>query len=413
MIKANRNFHFLWSGQTLANLGDILYIICLITLVYKETGSVLHMALIPFAKTMSLLVSGFLAPLFIEKYKRRSLLVYSLILKTALLFCLCLLSLYGIHTATTFIVLYILVVIISLLEGFGNPARRSMVPDLVESTELVKANSFISIANQTSMLLSWPLGSVLLVMWGEQNMLWITFGLFVAATILTTQIRVNERENVERHESKWEAMKEGWQLIFQSKKLTTLTIMDVLENFGHGVWIAAILYVYVETVIGKGEAWWGYINASFFAGMMVAGLVVYRFSKKMESHLGFVIMASTVCLMLLNVWFGLTSSAWIALLVSFVFGFPQMARDVSQNTLIQESYRDKQLAKVYASHGTLVYGTFGIATLILGWFAEEFGVRETYVFVSFLFLISFLIAFLNRKVLHSNQKIASLEQDIV
>ncbi|WP_194270873.1 MFS transporter [Fictibacillus phosphorivorans] len=413
MIKANRYFHFLWSGQTLGNLGDILYIICLITLVYNETGSVLHMALIPFAKTMSLLVSGFIAPLFIEKYKRTSLLSHTLILKTALLLCLCLLVLYGLHTAITFTLLYVLIVIISFLEGLGNPARRSLVPDLVESAELVKANSFISIANQTSMLLSWPLGSVFLVMWGEQNMLWVTFGLFVVATILTTQIKVNETENVPKQESKWKAMKEGWQLIFSSKKLTTLTVMDVLENFGHGVWIAAILYVYVETAIGKGEAWWGYINASFFAGMMVAGLVVYRFSKKMESHLGFVIMASTVCLMLLNVWFGLTSSAWIALFVSFIFGFPQMARDVSQNTLIQESYRDKQLAKVYASHGTLVYGTFGIATLLLGWFAEEFGVRETYVLVCFLFLVSFSIAFMNRKVLHSDQTRVSLEQDLV
>ncbi|MED1865117.1 MFS transporter [Fictibacillus nanhaiensis] len=413
MIKANRYFHFLWSGQTLGNLGDILYIICLITLVYNETGSVLHMAFIPFAKTMSLLVSGFIAPLFIEKYNRMSLLINTLLLKTGLLFCLCLLSLYGIHKAITFTLLYVLIVVISLLEGLGNPARRSMVPDLVESSELVKANSFISIANQTSMLLSWPLGSVLLVVWGEQNMLWVTFFIFVAATLLTTQLKVNEKENVQSHESKWHAMKEGWQLIFQSKKLTTLTVMDVLETFGHGVWIAAILYVYVETAIGKGEAWWGYINASFFAGMMVAGLVVYRFSKKMESQLGFVIMASTVCLMLLNVWFGLTSSAWIALFVSFVFGFPQMARDVSQNTLIQESYRDKQLAKVYASHGTLVYGTFGIATLLLGWFAEEFGVRETYVLVSFLFLLSFLIAFLNRKVLHSNQKKDTLKHKVI
>ncbi|MBH0165244.1 MFS transporter [Fictibacillus sp. 7GRE50] len=413
MIKANRYFHFLWSGQALGNLGDILYIICLITLVYNETGSVLHMALIPFAKTMSLLVSGFIAPLFIETYKRTSLLINTLLLKTGLLFCLCLLSLYGIHTGITYALLYVLIVVVSLLEGIGNPARRSMIPDLVESSELVKANSFISIANQTSMLLSWPLGSVLLVIWGEQNMLWVTFLLFVAATLLTTQIKVNEKENVQSQESKWHTMKEGWQLIFQSKKLTTLTVMDVLENFGHGVWIAAILYVYVETAIGKGEAWWGYINASFFAGMMVAGLVVYRFSKKMESHLGFVIMTSTVCLMLLNVWFGLTSSAWIALIVSFVFGFPQMARDVSQNTLIQESYRDKQLAKVYASHGTLVYGTFGIATLILGWFAEEFGVRETYILVSFLFFLSFLIAFLNRKFLHSYQKKDTLGHEVI
>lgn len=413
MIQSNRNFHYLWSGQTLGNLGDILYIICLISLVYNETGSVLHMALIPFVKTMSLLVSGFIAPIFIEKYKRKTLLITTLTAKTFLLFALCLITLYGIDTTFTYALLYVLIVIISLLEGIGNPARRSMVPDLVEEQELVRANSFISVANQTSMLLAWPLGSVLLVVWGEQNMLWLTVVLFLLSSILTSQINLKETMINERQESNWLAMKEGWELIFKSRKLTTLTAMDVLENFGHGVWIAAILYVYVETAIGKGEAWWGYINAAFFAGMMIAGIVVYRFSNRMESHLSLVIMTATLCLLGLNVWFGLTSSPWIALMVSFIFGFPQMARDVSQNTLIQQTHRDKQLAKVYASHGTLVYGTFGLATLVLGWFAEEFGVRATYILVSTLFLFSFLIAFINREVLHSDHKKEPLKQTMI
>lgn len=413
MIQSNRNFHYLWSGQTLGNLGDILYIICLISLVYNETGSVLHMALIPFVKTMSLLVSGFIAPIFIEKYKRTTLLITTLTAKTFLLFALCLITLYGIDTTFTYALLYVLIVIISLLEGIGNPARRSMVPDLVEEQELVRANSFISVANQTSMLLAWPLGSVLLVVWGEQNMLWLTVVLFLLSSILTSQINLKETMINERQESNWLAMKEGWELIFKSRKLTTLTAMDVLENFGHGVWIAAILYVYVETAIGKGEAWWGYINAAFFAGMMIAGIVVYRFSNRMESHLSLVIMTATLCLLGLNVWFGLTSSPWIALMVSFIFGFPQMARDVSQNTLIQQTHRDKQLAKVYASHGTLVYGTFGLATLVLGWFAEEFGVRATYILVSTLFLFSFLIAFINREVLHSDHKKEPLKQTMI
>ncbi|OOE12898.1 MFS transporter [Fictibacillus arsenicus] len=411
MIKAKRSFHFLWSGQALGNLGDILYIICLITLVYKETGSILHMAMIPFAKTMSLLVSGFIAPLFIEKYRRSTLLTATLAAKTLLLLFLCLLANYGIDTPLTYILLYILIIIISMLEGIGSPARRSMIPDLVKEEELVKANGFISITNQTSMLLSWPLGSILLVVWGEQNMLWLTFGLVFISSILTAKIQIKEEDNKEqKSDSKWNTIREGWHLIFQSRKLTTLTLMDVLENFGHGVWIAAILYVYVDTAIGKGEEWWGYINAAFFAGMMVAGIVVYRFSKKMEPHLGSIIMTSTLCLLGLNVWFGLTSSAWAALLVSFIFGFPQMARDVSQNTLIQQTCRDKQLAKVFASHGTLVYGTFGIATLVLGWFAEEYGIRATYMLVSAMFFFSFIIAVTNRKVLRTDRHSDAFQQ---
>jgi MFS transporter, DHA3 family, macrolide efflux protein len=404
MKNFKQSFHFLWTGQMIGNLGDILYIICLITIVNKETGSVFYMALIPFVKTMAMLLSGFIAPVFIDKYKRMTLLSTTLAIKTLLLFFLCLLVLSGIDAKMNFIALYLFIVLISFMEGIGNPARRSMVPDLVEEEELVRANSFISIANQTSMLISWPLGSILLVVWGELNMLWLTFSLFVMSSILTYRIHLEEVRTVSERLSKWTVMKEGWQLIFKSRKLTVLTIMDVLENFGHGVWIAAILYVYVETAIGKGEEWWGFINAAFFAGMMAAGYTVYRLSKKMENDLGSIIMAASLCLLGLNMWFGLTASSWIALFVSFIFGFPQMARDVSQNTLIQQSIREKQLAKVYASHGTVVSGTFGIATLVLGWFAEEYGIRLTYMLVSSMFLISFLIAFFNRKALKSEKE---------
>jgi MFS transporter, DHA3 family, macrolide efflux protein len=402
MKKFNRSFHFLWTSQTVGNLGDILYVICLISIVYKETGSVFHMALIPFSRTMSLLVSGFIAPVFLERYKRLTLLKSTLISKTALLFGICLLAGHGIHSNMNYFSLYLLIVSISFLEGIGNPARRSMIPDLVDKNELVKANSFISIGNQTSMLLSWPLGSILLVVWGETRMLWLTFSLFVISTMFASRIDSCEKPAVSEKDSKWTAMKEGWQLIFNSRKLTSLTMMDVLENFGHGVWIAALLYVYVETAIGRGEEWWGFINAAFFGGMMAAGIVVYRLSKKMEMHLGNTIMLASISLVVLNMWFGLTSSAWTALVISFIFGFPQMARDVAQNTILQQSLREKQLAKVYASHGTLVNGTFGIATLFLGWFAEKYGIRGTYMLVSLMFLVSFSIAFLNREALASS-----------
>jgi hypothetical protein len=42
------SFRFLWCGQMFANLGDVLYVVCLIKLIYDAIGSVAYMSLVLF-----------------------------------------------------------------------------------------------------------------------------------------------------------------------------------------------------------------------------------------------------------------------------------------------------------------------------------------------------------------------------
>ena len=49
-----------------------------------------------------------------------------------------------------------------------------------------------------------------------------------------------------------------------------------IETMAGVIWIAATIYVYVADVLQREEAWWGYINASFFLGLMLGGLFGMR-----------------------------------------------------------------------------------------------------------------------------------------
>jgi predicted MFS family arabinose efflux permease len=175
--------------------------------------------------------------------------------------------------------------------------------------------------------------------------------------------------------------------------------MNILETFANGVWIAAILFVYVSEALNKGENWWGFINGSFFAGMLFAGLLIYRFSYLLERNLGKTILWSTFSLISITLMFGMTSVPWFALFVSFLFGLPQMARDVAETTIIQKSAREQLLAKVYSARGTLVFAAFGISSLVMGWITDEFGVRTTFKVAAALFICSFFIALRGRRYL--------------
>ncbi|TRZ40153.1 MFS transporter [Niallia circulans] len=396
------SFRFLWIGQVLANLGDVIYTVCLTTIVYKATGSVTLMSFVPFVITITALFSGFIAPLIIDKYKLKWILFFSQSGKTALLLVLCLFVPF-IHI-NNLLFLYFLIAIISFLDGFATPARNALVPVLVKESELVKANSFLAILDQLTQLIAWPIGSILLVVWEGSYLLWLTFLLFVLSSIFMFLIKQEDEPPKESHASVWESISEGWLIIVKSKQLKSVTIMSLLETLANGVWIAAILYVYVEDVLHKQEFWWGVINAFFFAGMFVGGLIVYRVSGKLELQLGKYIIWSTCCLSLLTLFFALVSNVWLALAISLVYGFPQMVRDVAEVSIVQKSVRKEQLAKVFSARGTIMYAAFGISAVILGWITEEYGVTTTFLIAAGFFLLSFLVGISNRKHLHVKQK---------
>ncbi len=199
------------------------------------------------------------------------------------------------------------------------------------------------------------------------------------------------------NQSRMDALKEGWRLIWNSKQLRVISFMNIIETFANGVWIAAILFVYVSEVLNKGESWWGFINGSFFAGMLFAGLLIYRCTAFLENKLGKTILCSTFSLIVITFMFGATSIPWLALLLSFLFGLPQMAREVAETTIIQKSAREQLLAKVYSARGTLIFGAFGISSLVMGWITEEFGVRTTFYVSTMLFIGSFFVSLISRR----------------
>jgi len=401
-LKIEMSFRFLWIGQMLANLGDVIYTVSLITIVYKATNSVTLMSLVPFVITITALCSGFFAPIILDKYKLKWILFYSQSGKTLLLFLLCLLI--PAIQIDHLIFLYILIAFISFLDECSTPARNALVPVLVQKEKLVKTNSFLAVLDQITQLIAWPFGSILLVIWGGNKLLWLTLGLFIMSSILMFLIKQDQQTNNEVKISKWSSIKEGWVIIWKIKQLRFISIMNIFEIFANGVWIAAILYVYVEEVLHKEEFWWGIINASFFAGMFFGGLIVYRMADKLEGKLGYYIIWSTFLLVILTLAFALVSNVWLALIISLLFGLPQMVKDVAEVSIFQKSVKQELLAKVFSARGTLMYAAFGISSVLLGWITEEFGVVFTFLTATVFFLISFITGIRNRKYLVGKQE---------
>ncbi|GAE36687.1 MFS transporter [Halalkalibacter akibai] len=400
------SFRFLWIGQTFANLGDVLYIVGLISLMYQLTGSAVYMTLVPFFITMSQFLSGLLAPLIIDRFRLRSILAFSQLGKTCLSFILgwLLFSSFSFQNITF---VFLLVFMISFLDGWSTPVRNSMVPLLVQQIDLVKANSFLSILDQTIRLGAWSVGGILVVWLGTYQVIYVTVVCYFASSVMMFMIKEThlnshseETNQTSLPKTNWVKIKEGWVFIWKTPAVRTVTIMSVMESLASAVWVAAIIYIYVEEVLNVGEEWWGYINASFFLGLIIGGFISLRYNRLINEHLSHVIVFGTLISSVFTFLFVVNSIPWLILILSILIGFGEQLGGIAQQTTIQKSSPHKELPKVYSAQYALQLVTYAFSVLLLGYLTELLGVNASFLLASFLLFTSFVFSFLNRKQLN-------------
>lgn len=397
----NTSFRCLWIGQVFANLGDIFYVVGLISLLYNLTGSALYLSLLPFITTIFRFISSLLAPLVIDRFPLKRIIVQSQWWKTILLVCLGIFIISFDHGFSVAVIFFI--ALISLLDGVAAPVSAALVPQLVPKEERMKANGFLNVITQTIFVAGWPLGSVLLISTNSSFIIWLTVMLYAVSTFYTGRIKVPEQATDPVAPSNWDSIKSGWVAIRQIPTIRTLITIDFITTLASSVWVAAVIYIYVEQNLQLGEEWWGYINTSYFVGMIFSGLIVIRFAKLLEKYIGFFITFGLFLSSLLILLFGTTSIPALALLLACLYGLPEQIREVIYTKLFQDHAKEKTLAKIHAVWGAVINLTFAGSVLLLGFITETYSVKTTFQFSSTLIFLAFLYATFKRNDLIGKQ----------
>jgi len=144
----NTSFRCLWIGQVFANLGDIFYVVGLISLLYNLTGSAFYLSLLPFITTIFRFISSLLASLVIDRFPLKRIIVQSQWWKTILLVCLGIFIISFDHGFSVAVIFFIALISL-LLDGVAAPVSAALVPQLVPKEERMKANGFLNVITQT------------------------------------------------------------------------------------------------------------------------------------------------------------------------------------------------------------------------------------------------------------------------
>ena len=137
----NRNFSLLWTGQLVETIGNSLTSIAASIYVYRQTGSALSVGLMLMATAAPSLLVGLFAGVFVDRYDRRKIMIAADILRAILV------ALIPVLVPLSVVWLYVIVMLVSAISQFFDPAHESILPEVASDEELAAANSLIAISS--------------------------------------------------------------------------------------------------------------------------------------------------------------------------------------------------------------------------------------------------------------------------
>lgn len=143
----SRDYRFLWLAQLVSVIGDKIHQIAMSVLVYKLTGSVAQVGVMLAVTTLPAVLFGVPAGVFVDRWDRRLTMIGSDLLRAGIVLCIPLLIRFGMP------LVYLAAFAIATVSLFFEPARLSLIPEIVGPQELMAANSLDNVTQSTSELL--------------------------------------------------------------------------------------------------------------------------------------------------------------------------------------------------------------------------------------------------------------------
>ena len=161
-----RSFAFLFSGQTISQIGDSMNKVALLWFVYELTGSAFKMTVIGLLQTIPPLVFGPLIGVYLDRMRKKPVMIWVDLIRTGLVM---LIPLFYALEILTLEWLYVLVFATSIVSTVFGPALASAVPLLVPRAQLTAANALIQSTTNIGLLIGPAVSGVGIAMIGAHN----------------------------------------------------------------------------------------------------------------------------------------------------------------------------------------------------------------------------------------------------
>ncbi|NUQ37149.1 MAG: MFS transporter [Caldilineales bacterium] len=391
ILLRNRTYRLLWLANALAVLGEVLFNVGVMFVIYERTGSAFQTIGVMVGTLLPPFLLGPVAGALVDRYPRRWVLAGTNAARAGLvaaLFWLAPASNYSVW------VIYAAAAGLAAAKAFFDPARQAALPAAVARRDLVLANSLMMTTTQAAYALGYAFGGVLALRAGFAGVVWITVAAFILAGGLAVALILPALPaQTEARLGMWQQARAGMAYIRRHTLARPLILMEMLEYIPHGIWTAALMLAFTERALGGDVVWWGWQNASYYAGMLIGAVLGAALAGRLSQQPGWAVIGGAASFSLLTLGYALSPTLLFAVLIGFFFGPISAVRDLAQEALLQATVAPAYLGRVFALRTMGLSLTFMLAAPLFAWGADHAPVRAIYLLGSGLYALTALFAF--------------------
>jgi MFS family permease len=387
----HRDFLKLWTGQTISLIGSEVTMLALpLTAVLTLRASAFQMGLLRAAQYVPALLIGLLAGAFIDRMRRRPILMAADLGRALLLGSVPLVAIIG---ALSMGYLYGIAFLVGGLSVIFDTAYLAFLPALVSRSSLMDANGKLEASSAAASIAGPGLGGLLVQLLTAPVAILADAVSFLVSVFFLWRLRIRERHvAAPASRSIRREIGEGLRFVFGQPTLRHTLIVSGTVNFFAAIF-NSLGVLYAVRALGIGAAGLG----SIFLVASIFGLVAAALAGRLSSRIGLGWTAITGMLLITTgsvVWplvANVPALVMPLLMLSLALtGMGDSLYNVSVVSLRQAITPDRLLGRVAASGRFVIWGAQPFGAVLGGALAEVIGLRATLAFVVAGFGIGFV-----------------------
>ncbi len=392
----NRNFFLLWTGQFVSQVGDRLYMLAFPYLVYQATDESALTTGIAFAiYTLPYLLFGMFAGVIIDRFDKRRVMLVAEIARMVLVLLVPIAAGFALWSV------FVLSFAMASLTVLFDPAKLSLLPDIVTKVQLLRANSLLASAETLTEVLGYAGAGFLLAAVSTTTAFRLdaaTF--FVSALTLVFMSYTRPARAAERAARSFgHELREGFVYIRRHTGLLANTLLAVAIALGLGASLPLTFFLAVDVLGGGSEsaaldlgiAGFGVFEAAIAVGYLTGSLAVAGLAKRLPvgrmTIVGFALTGAGVAAI------AAVTQVWLAAVVFALVGVANAAGMIAIDTYVQQVVPEHVRGRVWGSRFMLTQGAYAASVIAGGALAGVFGVQALFVVAGLVVALPALLAF--------------------
>ncbi len=366
------NYRLFFIGNGISMVGNWMQQVATSWLVYRLTGSSLALGLIAFAGLFPGFILTPLAGVLSDRWNKHHILVVTQILSMMQALTLAFLAMTGLVAVGHIIFLSVL---LGLVTAFDIPTRQSFIIELIEKREdLGNAIALNSGLFNGARLVGPSLAGIMIALVGEGLCFLINALSFLAVIATLLLIKIKPVKNEDGNADIVQGFRDGFRYTFGFLPMRALLLLLALVSFV-GMPYTVLMPVFAKDILQGGPHTLGFLTAASGGGALMGAL--FLASRRTILGMGRMIPAAAGLFGLGLVFFSLSKSLWLSLLLLLFTGFGMMVQLALSNTIIQTIAEDDMRGRVMSFFSMAFMGTAPLGSLFAGGSADLIGAPRT------------------------------------